>query len=634
MINKLMHFNIRKNKILIVSLLAMLVLGTQLKAEFIDRTDAGGIVTFSAENAPGETAAKAFDNTENTKWLIFSNAGWIGFEFADGKGYAISKYTITSANDAAERDPKNWELLGSYDGETWFVVDTRSDETWPDRFVTREFLVENNMAFAMYRLNILSNQAGGLIQIDEIELFEDFSPKASDSTPANLADGVSPSQVFSWKTAWDSANPESPLATVTEHKVYMSNGSLNDPNTYLVATIPAGSPVQTTASYTPAVALDRDGTYLWRVDEVTSGGVLTGDVWEFKTALSIPVVDSSLLEDVFVEVDEQVSFTISAINPFTDDVSGLEYQWHVSPTSDPNIVDSPVDGATSPTLTMAASLANEGTYICKVTITSNGATESSDTATLVIKRLISHWPLDGNVNDVVGGADGTNVGGSFVAGIVGTQAADFDVDTDNMQLPTSAYTGQAWTLSWWENHSETIFATQEWETMLGCGLGDGWDVFEFNRKEVTRFAHGVTGDYVETGIDNPSAAGIWYNHVVTYDPATQMNVWYYNGVKELEWFSGEFSGFDSLIFVGNVRGLSQPYKGSIDDIMLFNYPLDAYGAAGIYTDVAGGSICITYPVLDTTGPDGERDCKVDILDFAAFAASWMECGRYPVSACE
>lgn len=51
-------------------------------------------------------------------------------------------------------------------------------------------------------------------------------------------------------------------------------------------------------------------------------------------------------------------------------------------------------------------------------------------------------------------------------------------------------------------------------------------------------------------------------------------------------------------------------------------------------DPAGNRPCSgcyqdNYPTSDVTGPDGEPDCKVDLHDFAFFAAGWLECNLYP-----
>ena len=74
-------------------------------------------------------------------------------------------YSLTSANDFAGRDPKNWTLQGSNDGTTWTDLDSRTDEDFPDRFQTREFEFANTTVYAHYRLNITANAGEPLIQL-------------------------------------------------------------------------------------------------------------------------------------------------------------------------------------------------------------------------------------------------------------------------------------------------------------------------------------------------------------------------------------------------------------------------------------------------------------------------------------
>lgn len=136
-----------------------------------DRTDAGGTVTASGENtASGEGKEKAFDNSNATKWLAFSANAWIQFRFSNSKKFAINQYTITSANDAPTRDPKNWTLRGSNNGTTWTTVDTRSNQTFASRFLKKTYTFTNTTGYEYYRLEITSNGAS-ITQLAEIELF-------------------------------------------------------------------------------------------------------------------------------------------------------------------------------------------------------------------------------------------------------------------------------------------------------------------------------------------------------------------------------------------------------------------------------------------------------------------------------
>lgn len=133
----------------------------------------GGTITASAENGPGEGKEKAFDNDTGSKWLAFASSGWIQYQFPSGNKYCITKYTITSGNDAPERDPKDWTLKGSNDGTNWTTLDTRTnDANWTARNQTRSFYFSNNQHYEYYRLDISAVNGASILQLSEIEMME------------------------------------------------------------------------------------------------------------------------------------------------------------------------------------------------------------------------------------------------------------------------------------------------------------------------------------------------------------------------------------------------------------------------------------------------------------------------------
>ncbi|HEY0699560.1 MAG TPA: ThuA domain-containing protein, partial [Micromonospora sp.] len=136
--------------------------------------------TASAENPPTETAATAIDGSTGTKWLTFSPTGWLAAKLA--KPVAVSRYALTSANDFPGRDPKNWTLQGSNDGSTWTDLDTRSNETFPQRFQTKQYSFTNTTAYQHYRLNVTANSGEPLIQLAELWLIGPDAGPAPDST--------------------------------------------------------------------------------------------------------------------------------------------------------------------------------------------------------------------------------------------------------------------------------------------------------------------------------------------------------------------------------------------------------------------------------------------------------------------
>ena len=86
------------------------------------------ITAGDAANSPmNEGPANMLDNDVNTKWLAFQpNGTFYQVQFNGGAQHAVNTYTITSANDAAERDAYRWTLSGSNDGTNFVVVDAQS----------------------------------------------------------------------------------------------------------------------------------------------------------------------------------------------------------------------------------------------------------------------------------------------------------------------------------------------------------------------------------------------------------------------------------------------------------------------------------------------------------------------------
>lgn len=147
----------------------------------IDTTDdLRGTITARGDNGPAEGKEKAFDNQSGSKWLDFLpvEGSWIQYTYAAGSAGRLSAYTITSGNDAPERDPYTWQLLGSNDGgKTWTAVDLRSGIIFKDRFQKQTFAITGSPTYKAYRLNItviasptLSTSVRDCLQLSEIEL--------------------------------------------------------------------------------------------------------------------------------------------------------------------------------------------------------------------------------------------------------------------------------------------------------------------------------------------------------------------------------------------------------------------------------------------------------------------------------
>jgi predicted alpha-1,2-mannosidase len=137
-------------------------------------------VTASAENPPDEVAVKLKDSDPSTKWLAFSPTGWVTYRLAQPE--AVAKYSLTSANDAPGRDPRNFTLQGSDDGSQWTDLDSRTGQTFGGRFATNTYSFTNTTAYGYYRLNVTANSGDSIVQLADWDI-SDGSGTLPPATP-------------------------------------------------------------------------------------------------------------------------------------------------------------------------------------------------------------------------------------------------------------------------------------------------------------------------------------------------------------------------------------------------------------------------------------------------------------------
>ncbi|WP_280897364.1 MULTISPECIES: GH92 family glycosyl hydrolase [unclassified Streptomyces] len=135
-------------------------------------TDRVTDVRASAENASGgEVKENLADSEPGTKWLAFASTGWAEFDL--DKPVKAVTYALTSANDFAERDPKDWTLKGSTDGKDWKTLDTRTGESFAERFQTKPYDIPADAVaeYQHFRLEITKNNgASGILQLADLQL--------------------------------------------------------------------------------------------------------------------------------------------------------------------------------------------------------------------------------------------------------------------------------------------------------------------------------------------------------------------------------------------------------------------------------------------------------------------------------
>ncbi|MGH3466785.1 MAG: glycoside hydrolase domain-containing protein, partial [Thermocrispum sp.] len=150
-----------------------------------DITDQVQEVNASGENEEGgEVKENLVDHDKGTKWLVFESTGWVQVRFAEPVD--ISRYALTSANDAPRRDPRDWTLRASSDGENWTTLDTRESQSFDERFQTKEYAVSGGAEYTHYRLDFAGNNGAPILQLAEVQ----FAEKSGDPAKPNMSTSV------------------------------------------------------------------------------------------------------------------------------------------------------------------------------------------------------------------------------------------------------------------------------------------------------------------------------------------------------------------------------------------------------------------------------------------------------------
>lgn len=486
---------------------------------------------------------------------------------------------------------------------------------------------------------------------------------ANTPTPAKGATGVgvpyTTSEVevtLNWKPGQDPNDPALPYPPIRSYYLYMSKDQnlISDPNLYYVDTIDAGDPISMDVSYGPII-LNMDGSYLWRVDtgiDDDAGGVtgfddpntIRGPLWGFETLQSVPIITAQPADVLLDAVGQTAEFVVEVSS-----ISPAMYQWYkASDFANPNSdEDTPVGpgGMALPDCPLSLSnvqLSDEGFYYCRTWNT--GGVIYSNVVRLGVKQHLAHWTLDGLINnqyaDETGNfhADPNNPAGvQFVDGIRGNAVA---VDQSSFALAVSAldpsgYTNQM-TISAW------VRVTGDLPDSDGHGIVskrlDGssdqwrWSLYArgrggFNARSV-RLQTWNGGD----AWSNPNSipANEW-THVAAVVGTDRVGRVYVNGLQngntQGNWNWGPKA--DAPVTLGRWTPTTSLFPGEIDDVQIWNYGKDKYQIADLYHAETGISVCTDPLPAEIAVFDFNNDCKVDMLDFVEFTASWLDCGLYP-----
>ena len=129
-------------------------------------------VTSTAEPSFGsEVAWNLFDGDVYNKWFAGNAPGgtnalqWpVTVSWNYNIPFTLDSYSIYSANDVPERDPRDWGLWGSNDGVNFTQIETRTNVSFPDRRTGVDFSLGKTVSYKYFELRITKTSPNGSVQ--------------------------------------------------------------------------------------------------------------------------------------------------------------------------------------------------------------------------------------------------------------------------------------------------------------------------------------------------------------------------------------------------------------------------------------------------------------------------------------
>lgn len=133
-------------------------------------------ISSSPAGNSGETADKLFDNnTSSSKLCVSNNAKTVTIYVSTNVPIIVNSYSWWTGNDTSGntgRNPNYFKIEGSTDGSNWYVIDERSNGSWPTTNNTQVDVTGMNGAGRAGRYNrfrITSTCSGGTWQASEFK---------------------------------------------------------------------------------------------------------------------------------------------------------------------------------------------------------------------------------------------------------------------------------------------------------------------------------------------------------------------------------------------------------------------------------------------------------------------------------
>ncbi|MBQ4860207.1 hypothetical protein J8L98_00700 [Pseudoalteromonas sp. MMG013] len=269
----------------------------------------------------GEQVTNLIDGNSATKYLAFDGKATI--VFSSVKPFELKGYNFISANDEPKRDPMNWVVFGSNDKSEWVEIDSRSNEAFEFRGLTRSFVIEEAAEYQHFKFEMMhggtDSYGSNILQLAEIQLMVVSDVPLVEFIATNTTPAMDELVVFkdeslvnptSWKWTFEGGTPE----TSNEKSPLVKFSSLGAKSVTLVAANDKGE----------STLIKEDYIRVWDENEPWKGFENPSVTFERKqpthpgqVALERVMPDlESVIQDISLKIAKRLFDNVTQINTF------------------------------------------------------------------------------------------------------------------------------------------------------------------------------------------------------------------------------------------------------------------------------------------------------------------------------
>ena len=153
--------------------------GKNFPIDITEVLDISQSVTALPVGEGGREFYNLFDRSLSNKYAM-SDTKQYYVEVELSKKYVIDSYTLTSANDSPDQDPKRW-TFNAYNDETgWVELDRHTEFVFPSRYASMTFNIDNKGGYTRLLLSVEDNNGHKDSQLLKWQIFgKEYDPESS-----------------------------------------------------------------------------------------------------------------------------------------------------------------------------------------------------------------------------------------------------------------------------------------------------------------------------------------------------------------------------------------------------------------------------------------------------------------------